>query len=165
MKRVLLIFVVLFVGLASGCAGGGGSDSNHFAQEAAHGGLAEVKLGTLAAERAANPAVRQFGQQMIVDHSKANAELQQLAARKGLQLPNAPKAEQQAEYDKLAKLSGADFDREYVNFMTDDHQEDVEAFQAQAQAGGDADIKAFAAKTLPVIQHHLQMIKEIKTKM
>lgn len=163
MRRSLLIFVVLFVGLASGCSRG--DDSSHFAAEAAQGGLTEVQLGRLAAERATNPAVKQFGEQMVADHSKANAELQQIAARKHLQLPTTLKSQQQSEYDKLAKLSGADFDKEYVAYMTDDHEEDAEAFQAQAQQGNDADIKAFAAKTLPVIQHHLQMIKDIKAKM
>jgi putative membrane protein len=163
MKRVGLFFVVLFVGLASGCSRGG--DSSHFAMEAAQGGLTEVQLGRLAAERASAPVVRQFGQQMVADHSKANADLQQIAARKSLQLPTAPKSEQQAEFDKLSQLSGADFDREYVAYMTEDHEEDAEVFEAQAQHGNDADIKAFAAKTLPVIQHHLQMIKDIKAKM
>jgi putative membrane protein len=102
---------------------------------------------------------------MVTDHSKANAELMQLAGRKNIQLPTDVKSDQKSEQDKLSKLSGADFDKEYVDYMTKDHEEDVSEFQKQSQSGGDAEIKAFAAKTLPTIQHHLQMIKEIKSKM
>jgi putative membrane protein len=74
-------------------------------------------------------------------------------------------AEQKETMTKLSKLSGADFDKAYVDAMVDDHEHDVKDFQEQANEGKDADLKAFAAKTLPVIQHHLQMIKEIKAKM
>ena len=149
--------------LAWSCAKGG--DSNDFAQDAAQGGATEVALGRLASERGASPEVKQFGLQMVADHSTAGDELKAIAARKGLQLPTDMKSDQKSEQDKLSKLSGADFDKEYVDFMVKDHEEDVAEFQKQAQNGADADIKAFAAKTLPVIQHHLDMIKGIKSKM
>jgi putative membrane protein len=159
-----LCLPVLSAALAWACAGGGGN-SNDFAKDAAQGGMAEVLLGRLAAERASSPDVRAFGQQMVTDHTKANAELMQIAARKNVQLPTEVKSDQKSEQDKLSKLSGADFDKEYVNYMTKDHEEDAEEFQKQSQSGGDAEIKAFAAKALPVIQHHLQMIKDIKSKL
>jgi putative membrane protein len=162
-RLTALCLPVLSAVLAWSCAGGG--NSNDFAKDAAQGGMAEVLLGRLAAEHASSPAVREFGQQMVADHSKANAELMQLAGRKNIQLPTDVKSDQKSEQDKLSKLSGADFDKEYVDYMAKDHEEDVSEFQKQSQSGGDAEIKAFAAKTLPVIQHHLQMIKEIKSKM
>lgn len=154
---------VLSASLAWACASGG--DSNDFAKDAAQGGMAEVLLGRLAAERASSPDVRAFGQQMVADHSKANAELMQIAARKNIQLPTEVKSDQKSEQDKLSKLSGADFDKEYVDYMTKDHEDDVAEFQKQSQSGGDAEIKAFAGKTLPVIQHHLEMVKGIKSKL
>jgi putative membrane protein len=162
-RMTALCLPVLSAMLAWSCAGGG--NSNDFAKDAAQGGMAEVLLGRLAAERGASPAVREFGQQMVTDHSKANAELMQIAGRKNIQLPTEVKSDQKSEQDKLSKLTGADFDKEYVDYMTKDHEEDASEFQKQSQSGGDAEIKAFAAKTLPVIQHHLQMIKEIKSKM
>jgi putative membrane protein len=149
--------------MAWACAGGG--NSTDFAKTAAQGGMTEVALGRLAMEHAASPDVKQFGQQMVADHSKAGAELTQLAARKGMQLPTEMSDKQKSLMDKLSKLSGADFDKEYVGAMVDDHEEDAKEFQEQSEKGSDGDVKAFAAKTLPVIQHHLQMIKDIKSKM
>jgi putative membrane protein len=163
-KMTAFALPVLAALLAWSCAGGG-SDSNEFAKKAAEGGMAEVALGRLAAERAASPDVKQFGQQMVTDHSKAGDELKALAARKNMQLPAEMNSDQKSEQDKLSKLSGADFDKEYVSFMKKDHEEDVDEFKEQSEKGTDADVKAFAAKTLPVIQRHLQMITDIKSKM
>ena len=164
-KRTTALGLLLLAALAAGGCARGGDDSGSFAKNAAQGGTAEVQLGRLAATRASSPAVRQFGQQMVEDHSKAGNELTQLAARKNIQLPTELKAEHKALMDKLSQLSGADFDKAYVDGMVDDHAHDAEEFQAQSNGGSDPDVKAFAAKTLPVIRHHLQMIKDIKAKM
>ena len=164
-KRTTALGLLLLAALAAGGCARSGDDSGSFAKNAAQGGTAEVQLGRLAATRASSPAVRQFGQQMVEDHSKAGNELTQLAARKNIQLPTELKAEHKALMDKLSQLSGADFDKAYVDAMVDDHEHDAEEFQAQSNGGSDPDVKAFAAKTLPVIQHHLQMIKDIKAKM
>ena len=139
-------------------------DSAKFSTEAAQGGLAEVEMGRLAAQKAGNPSVREFGQRMVADHSKANAELKALAARKGLQLPSDMNSDQKSEMAKLEKLSGAEFDREYMSAMLKDHEEDVKAFETQSKEGNDADVKAFAAKTLPTLQEHLQMARDAAQK-
>jgi putative membrane protein len=136
-----------------------GKDSATFASKAAQGGLAEVEMGRLAAQRAGDPEVKAFGERMVADHSKANAELKSVASKKGLQLPTDMNSEQKSEMDKLAKLSGAEFDKEYMSAMVDDHEEDVKEFETQAKDGNDADIKTFAGKTLPTLQQHLQMAK------
>jgi putative membrane protein len=159
----MLSLVCLLTSVAlAGCASGG--DSNKFMTAAAQGGMAEVQLGRLAAERGSSDAVKQFGQHMVMDHTKANQELMQVAQRKNVSLPQEVNSDQKSEADKLSKLSGADFDKEYVDYMVKDHEEDAKEFQEQANDGTDADVKAFAAKTLPVIQSHLKMIKEIKDK-
>jgi putative membrane protein len=139
-------------------------DSAKFANEAAQGGMAEVEFGRMAAQRAADPSVRAFGQRMVADHSKATTELKALAGRKGMQLPNDMNSEQKSEMEKLAKLSGAEFDKEYMAAMVKDHQDDVKAFETQSKDGNDADVKAFAAKTLPTLQDHLQMAREAAQK-
>jgi putative membrane protein len=165
MKRRLMSVsgVCLMAALAlAGCASGG--DSNKFMTTAAQGGMAEVQLGRLAAERGSSEAVKQFGQHMVMDHSKANQELTTLAQRKNVSLPQEVNSDQKSEADKLAKLSGADFDKEYIDYMVKDHEEDAKEFQEQSKEGKDADVKAFAAKTLPVIQGHLKMAQEIKGK-
>jgi len=139
-------------------------DSAKFANEAAQGGLAEVQLGRLALEKAADPSVREFGRRMVSDHSKAGTELKALAAKKGMQLPADMNSDQKSEMDKLAKLSGPDFDKEYMSAMVKDHEDDVKAFETQSKNGNDAEVKAFAAKTLPTLQEHLQMARDAAQK-
>lgn len=133
-----------------------------FAVKAAQGGIAEVKLGKLAAEKGSNPDIKAFGQQMVEDHTKANDDLKATAQKEGMTLPSDMNAKQQAMYDKLSKLSGAAFDRAYARDMVKDHEEDVKEFQKEAASGTNETIKAFAARTLPVIQGHLDKIKSIE---
>ena len=139
-------------------------DSARFANEAAQGGIAEVELGRIAAQKATDPSVRAFGQRMVADHSRAGAELKNIAAKKGMQLPNDMNSEQKSEMEKLARLSGEEFDKEYMSVMLKDHEDDVKAFETQSKDGNDADVKAFAAKTLPTLQDHLQMAREAAQK-
>jgi len=128
-----------------------------FAEKAAAGGAAEVEGGKVAEQRAANDKVKQFGARMVQDHGKANDELKQIASGKGLQLPSAPEAHEQQEMAKMQKLSGAEFDRAYMDHMVKDHKKDIAEFKKQASSGKDPEIKAFAAKTLPTLQEHLKM--------
>lgn len=137
------------------------SSDRQFINEAAQDGLAEVQLGQLASERAASNSVKQFGQRMVQDHTQVNNQLQQLATQKGVTLPKTLNNENQQVSQRLSKLSGAQFDREYMNHMVQAHEKDVAAFESQAQQGQDADVKAFAAQTLPALQEHLQEARSI----
>jgi putative membrane protein len=139
-------------------------DSTKFATNAAQGGMAEVELGRLATQRAGDPSVREFGARMISDHTRANSELKSIAARKGIQLPADMTSDQKSEVDKLSKMSGPDFDKEYMSTMLKDHQADVKDFETQAKDGNDGDIKDFAGKTLPTLQQHLQMAQQTAQK-
>ena len=147
----------------SGTASVSGDDRS-FMTEAATGGMAEVELGRLAAQKGQSADVKKFGQRMVDDHSKANDELKQLATRKGVTLPADLTSEQKSEKDKLSKLSGAAFDKEYMSAMVEDHDKDVKAFQDKAKDAKDADLKAFVTKTLPTLEEHQRMAKEIKGK-
>jgi len=138
---------------------------NTFVTKAAEGGLAEVELGNLAKDKASDPAVKSFGQQMVDDHGKANDELKQLASSKGITLPSEPNAKQKAEHDRLSKLSGAAFDRAYMQLMVSDHHADVNEFRRESEHGADADLKAWAAKTLPTFEHHLEMAESTDGKL
>jgi putative membrane protein len=135
-----------------------------FVADAAIGGLAEVQLGQLASEKATNAEVKQFGQMMVTDHGNANTELQTLAQSKSVQLPTTLNEEKTGLQQKLAALAGADFDREYMTEMVKDHKEDVEKFQKAANEAIDPEVKAFAAKTLPTLQQHLQKAEELAAK-
>ncbi len=136
-----------------------GSDDT-FVTKAAQGGMAEVEMGNLAVQKASNPKVKEFGQKMVDDHTKANDELKEIAGRKGLSMPAKTDSKHQSVENKFSNLSGAAFDRAYMQDMVNDHKEDVAEFQKEADRGTDPDVKAFAAKTLPTLQQHLQMAQE-----
>ncbi len=136
-----------------------------FAMKAAQGGMAEVQMGQLAAQKAVTPDVKSFGQQMVDDHSKANDKLKSVAEAENMTLPTSLNGKDQAEYTKLQGLSGTDFDREYVRDMVRDHQMDVKDFQKEANSGQDPQIKDFAQQTLPILQEHLSKIKSIQSTM
>lgn len=135
-----------------------------FFKDAAQGGMAEVEMGKVAVKNAQSPEVKKFGQMMVDDHSKANKELEDLAKKKNIALP-ADIGSNKSTLDKLNGLKGADFDKEYVKDMVDDHETDVAEFEKQAANATDPDVKAFAAKTLPVLKKHLDAIKAIQAKM
>lgn len=134
-----------------------------FMATAAADNLLETEVGRLAAQNGMSDGVKQFGQRLVDDHSKANEELRQLAAMKGnFTLPTQLDAKQTAAVNKLTKLSGAEFDREFVKMMVKDHQKAVSLFQKQSMTNvGDPDVKAFASKTLPTLQEHLRMAQEM----
>ena len=114
-------------------------------------------MGKMAQEKGSSDQVKQFGARMVEDHSKANDDLKQVASSKGITLPIDLDAKHKAKMDKMQKLSGAQFDRAYMDDMVADHKEDVAEFKKQASSGKDSDVKAFAAKTLPTLEDHLKM--------
>jgi putative membrane protein len=136
-----------------------------FATDAAEGGMAEVQLGQLAVSKASSPDVKNFGQRMIDDHSKANDQLKSWASGEGFTLPTSIGAKNQATYDRLSKLSGAAFDKAYMQDMVKDHEMDVKAFEHESQSGSNASLKSFASSTLPTLQEHLRMAKETDSKL
>jgi len=135
-----------------------------FVIEAAMGGMAEVEMGRLATEKAASSDVKNFGQKMVDDHSKANDELKALANQKGIMVPAELSPKDKAMRDQLAKLSGDAFDRAYMKMMVKDHTKDVADFQKASTNGKDGDVKGFASKTLPTLQEHLQMARDVAGK-
>jgi putative membrane protein len=140
------------------------SDSK-FIKEAAVGGMEEVQLGQLAAQKATDPDVKNFGQKMVDDHSKANDQLKQLASQKGVTVASTLPPSKQKDVDQLSKLSGAAFDKKYVSMMVQDHKKDVAEFKKESTKAKDTDVKSFASTTLPTLQDHLKMIEDISAKM
>lgn len=138
----------------------GASPDHIFMTKAAEGGMAEVELGKLAKEKGSNDAIKNFGQHMVDDHSKANDEMKDLASKKNVTLPSALNAKDQATKERLSKLSGEAFDRAYIRDMVADHRVDVAEFRHEANGGKDPDVKAWAAKTLPTLENHLKMAED-----
>lgn len=136
-----------------------------FASKAGMTGLAEVQMGNLALANASNEAVKQFAQRMVTDHGKGNEELQVLATAKGLALPTELAAEHKAGLDHLTSLSGAEFDKAYMDHLVQDHEKAVADFTTASQTALDGELKGWASKTLPTLQEHLAMAKDIRGKL
>lgn len=132
-------------------------EDKEFVSKAGMMGLYEVQAANLALQKAASAGVKAYAQRLVTDHSRANEELSQLATVKGAILPTELGGEPKDALEHLTSLSGAQFDKMYMQHMTTDHQKDVAEFERAASASTDADVKAFAGKTLPVLREHLQM--------
>ncbi len=141
------------------------SSDQEFMDKALQGGMKEVQMGGIATEKAQNVEVKAFAQKMINDHSRANNEMRYLAKQIGATPIGGTNSEQQKEMVELSKLSGAAFDKEYVKKMVADHEKDVAEFQKQVNGGTNANLKKFAAETLPTLKMHLEMIKDIQGKL
>jgi putative membrane protein len=140
-----------------------GSEDIEFVLDAAKGGMVEVELGRLAAERAKNDEVKKFAQRMVDDHTKAGDQLKSIAEAKGIKLPTEMEAKDRALMTRLQKLNGAAFDRAYMQAMVSDHVKDVSEFRKEANAGRDAQVKSFASSTLPTLEEHLQHARAART--
>jgi putative membrane protein len=134
-----------------------------FAIAAYRANTSEINLGQLAAQKATDPAVRQFAQRMVTDHTRANQQLNQLLSQKGVTVPSETSSTEEREIDRLQKLSGVDFDKAYMEHMVKDHKKDVKEFERAADKTTDTDLKAFAANTLPILQDHLKMAQDLET--
>lgn len=147
---------------AVGTSGTGGIDRD-FIEDQLAAGNAEVELGRLAQERTKNPQVREFAGMMVSDHRKAGDQLKELASRHNLQMPAETHDEHQDLHEKLSKLSGSEFDREYIDAMVDDHEKAVDAVKDKADDADSAAIKQWAASTLPSLRQHLERAKQIQS--
>jgi putative membrane protein len=162
-KRALTFGIAVF--FTAGHAMAQISPADHsFATKAAAGGKAEVSLGQLATKNGASPQVRQFGQQMVTDHTQADQELQAIAVKQNIMLPEKPDAASLAKEQQLQGATGPKFDAAYAAAMVEDHQKDIAEFEQEAASGKDPALKAFAEKYLPVLKHHLQMANAINAK-
>jgi len=140
-------------------------DENDFAVKAANGGMFEMELAKMAQEKAASKDVKEFAAMMLTDHMAASEELKAIAAKKNITLPTTLGKDEQEDVDEMAKLTGAEFDKKYVDAMVEDHEKDVKLFQEASIAGQDPDLKQFAGKTLPTLQKHLERITTIDKNM
>lgn len=140
-------------------------DDAEFATEAAIGGMAEVEFSKLALSITSNGKIKDFATMMVNDHGAANKDLMALAKSKSISLPLVLDDKHQKYLDELKKMTGTDFDKKYVDHMIDDHQKTEKLLTDQGKDGTDQELKAFANKTLPIVQAHLETIKNIKKSM
>jgi len=135
-----------------------------FVKKAAVAGMTEVQASKLAVEKSTDPLVKRFAQRMIEDHTKAGEGLKAAAAREGLSVPSDMDAAHEQVVDKLKGLSGAEFDKAYKAQMLKDHEEAVALFQGEAKEAAQSPVDKFAAETLPTLQMHLKMARELNSK-
>ena len=133
-----------------------------FMKDAAAGGMMEVTFAELAAKKASSPKVKAFATQMIRDHGKANAQVAAIAEKAGVLLPTDFSAEQKKHFDHLSTLSGAEFDKQYMKMMVEDHQKTLELFK-HGQDVNKQDLASFAKETVPVIERHHEQAKAINS--
>lgn len=132
-----------------------------FVEKASAAGLTEVTAGKTATEKSQSDEVKTFGQQMVDDHTKAGDELKSIAQSKGIMVSSSPMAADAKALASMDNLSGAAFDSAFKKKMIGDHEKVIALFKKESTSGSDADLKAFATKTLPTLQHHLEMAKAL----
>ena len=146
-------------------AGKPSKGDQRFMRDIAQANLAEIETGKLAQEKASKDEVKQFGKTMVDDHTKALSELQEIASKKGVELPTEPDAKHKATATALKALSGETFDKQYMSMAgLSDHKKTHEMLQKVQRNATDPDLKAYAAKTLPVVHGHLETAQGITGK-
>jgi len=181
MKRSAIgpIVMALAIAIASGVAYAQAADSKTFVNDLTMAGLAEVQLGKLAAERGSSPDVKSFGQMMVKDHTQAANELKPIATELKVQQPTQLDQKHKALADKLSKLQGSEFDREYINAMVMGHEEVAAKLRTRvetktaphdaahaptASGSGEQKLSQWATTVLPTVQKHLDRAREIQKK-
>jgi putative membrane protein len=131
-----------------------------FIKEAMEGDLAEVNMGKLAQEKAQSEGVKDFGKMLEQDHGEHSQKVQSKAQQLGVTPPQEPNTTQKSMYDRLSKLSGGQFDNQFVKAMVTDHKKDIAKYEKEAKSKGP--LADFAKETLPILQHHLQTAEALE---
>jgi putative membrane protein len=168
----LAVSVLTACGSMSGMSGSGTAAAKMssvdltFIERAAQNGWAEVEASKVALNQTENARVRGFAQQMIEDHTKTNQELASLAASKGVDPPTEPSSAQKSQIRALSRARGDDLDDQYVETMgVAAHQDAINLFHTASRQAQDAELKAFATKTLPALQKHLDMARDLRAEL
>jgi putative membrane protein len=161
MRRIIVALGVALAALTTAAAAPTANKADqNFLKQAIQGNLAEVELGKLAQEKSMNDRVRSFGDTLVKDHSAGNEKATEVASAVGVTAPTEPSKKQKMMYDRLSKLSGSAFDRQFARMMVDDHQKDIKEFEKEAKSSNEQ-IAGFAKDTLPTLQKHLDTAKSL----
>jgi putative membrane protein len=133
-----------------------------FLMDAAKDGMLEVQLGKLASQKASSKEVKEFGQMMMSDHSQANEKIKQLASTNNIMLPDSLDDDDKDELRDMAKLSGTEFDKKFMNRMVKDHKEDVSDFEDMAEKAENPEIRNMAQQTLPTLREHYTKAQQLE---
>lgn len=148
---------------ATGTSGTAGDVDRDFIRWMLSDGQAEIALGQLAQQRGSNAQLKEFGEMLARDHQKAGAELKQIVSSLNVQVDTAMDDEHADARERLSKLSGAEFDREWIDVIVENHEEAVDKARDKAEeANAHAELKAWASKQLPALQQHLQQAQKLQ---
>ena len=161
MTRYLTAAAVVICLAAGGRADDKAFTDAEFVKKAGSSGVKEVMMGKLGQAMGQSEAVKKFSEMIVTDHTKANTELMAAAKAAGMAVPEAPAAEDQKEVDMMKEHKGGDFDRHFAEHMVKGHEKSVALFTTASKEAKDPNLKAFAAKTLPTLQQHLDMAKKL----
>jgi putative membrane protein len=134
-----------------------------FLAEAIQSDAAKIKLGALAEKNGGSLEMRDFGKTLVIDHTQAQQQAKATAQQLGVATPDEPTSQAQNDYDRLAKISGRDFDREFSRHLVDDHEKDLQKFKSEADMKN-GPTSALAAQQLPTLERHLQMAQTLEQK-
>jgi putative membrane protein len=158
MKRTSLVLAAL---LLSSTAMAAEKPSQAFLKKAIEGNYAEVQMGQLAQKNGQSDGVKKFGQMLSDDHSAANQKAMDAAKSMGVTPPDGPNAKQKADYEKMSKTTGAQFDKHFATHMVADHQKDIAEYKKeskQSDAAGD-----YAKGQIDTLQKHLDTAKSLSS--
>lgn len=157
LRAAAAIISLLISGSAALAAGKLDRSDAALLKDIAQANIAEVETGKLAIEKSSSPEIKKFAQMMVDDHSKGLAEVKTLASASGTELPDGPDVKHKAAMVEFKTLKGDTFDSRYVKQAGVGDHEATEKLLKKTQAEAkDADLKALAAKMLPIVQAHLQ---------
>lgn len=139
-------------------------DDLAFINKATIAGMMEVQACETSLKRSLTAEEAAFTKQLVSDHKKANDELASIAKRKGVTPPAGLPADEQAKLSKMAEIKDKDFNEEFLEHQISCHKKAIDLFEDQAEDGKDADLKAFASKTLPTLKAHLETAKQLEAK-
>jgi putative membrane protein len=129
-----------------------------FVKEASKDGMKEVMMGNEGRSKASNMRVKNFSEMIVRDHTKANEELKSIAAKNKMTMPDKDDMDKHSMSDK----TGASYDKEFMDMMVSDHKKAIDLFQNQSRNGNNPELKAFATRTLPILQMHLDSAMTIQ---
>jgi len=135
-----------------------------FVNKAKQGDMMEVQMAKVVLKKSRNPDVRAFAEKMLQDHTKSGKDLDTVARQAGIRAPKALDKDHRKKVTDMAK-KGDSLDKDYVDFMSGDHGDDVAEYTDFSVNGQEPHLKAFAVKTLPTLEQHKDMIDHIKAKM
>ncbi|WP_339506119.1 DUF4142 domain-containing protein [Pseudomonas sp. EA_15y_Pfl1_P102] len=159
MKQMGLTFVLVAGSISTAMA----ATSNSFVDNAAEGGITEIEAGKLALQKSSSADVKTFAQHMVTEHTKANQELATLAKKLDIEVPDDAALTDKAR-KAILEMRDESFDEAYANNQVAAHEKTVELFKKESMSSDNAELKAFATKTLPTLEAHLKAAKDLQAK-